>query len=137
MTIVLCVALSSLLQDSHSALAEKLDTIASVSLAVVCLEYEGSVLPEEYREVHKCMWCDFTTLDKPHGGCMGFCSVSAAAYCSSRLSDMLNLESHGGCMGFCSLSAAAYGLSDVGHTSWSYLIPRPPMSVEDLGKSTT
>ena len=43
--------MSSLLRDSHSALAEKLDTIASVTVGVVCLEYEGTVLPEDYREV--------------------------------------------------------------------------------------
>lgn len=46
--------MSSLLRDSHSPLAEKLDTIASVTVAVVCLEYEGTVLPEDYREV-RCM----------------------------------------------------------------------------------
>ena len=41
-------ALSSLLQHSHPELANKLDTIASVTVAVVCLEYEGTdLLPTE------------------------------------------------------------------------------------------
>ncbi len=46
------VVLSSLLDDSHSALTQSLESIPSVTVAVVCLEYEGSdAVPSDYRTV--------------------------------------------------------------------------------------
>ena len=44
--------LSSLLETPHSALAEKLRSIKSVTVGVVAMEYDSShTLPQEYREV--------------------------------------------------------------------------------------
>lgn len=47
------LALASLLSHGpHLPLVDKLSSIPSVSVGVVCLEYDGSdALPQEYREV--------------------------------------------------------------------------------------
>lgn len=48
---VLCVVLSGLLPEAHSALSHHLLAIPTVTVGVVCLEFKGRVLPPEYEEV--------------------------------------------------------------------------------------